>query len=73
MTDSERKLVTALVWMVQQYLPHYEDEVDSYAESAGETAIAALADFGLMQVVNTRFGPWTEAGKKFIEEKRWPR
>jgi hypothetical protein len=32
----------------------------------GELAIEALADFGLMEIINTRFGRWTEAGKKFI-------
>jgi hypothetical protein len=63
MTDSEKKLVIALVWMVRQYLDEHGDEVDSRSMSAGERAIAALADFGLMEVVNTRFGRWTEAGR----------
>jgi hypothetical protein len=36
--------------------------------SAGEHAIDALADFGLMEVVNIRFGRWTGAGKKFVAE-----
>jgi len=36
--------------------------------SAGEHAIDALADFGLMEVVHTRFGRWTDAGKKFVAE-----
>jgi hypothetical protein len=68
MTDSEKKLLIALVLMVRQYLRQYGDEVDSLAESAGEHAIEALADFGLMEAVNTRFGRWTEAGKQFLEE-----
>lgn len=37
-------------------------------ESAGQLAIQALADFGLMEIVDSRFGRWTEAGKKFSEE-----
>jgi hypothetical protein len=67
-TDSEKKLLIALVAMVHQHLYEYEDEVDSLAVSAGQFAIEALADFGLMEVVNTRFGRWTELGKKFSEE-----
>jgi hypothetical protein len=67
-TDGEKKLLIALVAMVHQYLNRYGDEVDNLAESAGEHAIEVLADFGLMELVNTRFGRWTEAGKKFSEE-----
>ena len=65
MTSSEKKLSIALVLMVSQYLGEDGDEVDSRSMSAGEHAIAALADVGLMEVVNTRFGRWTEAGKQF--------
>jgi hypothetical protein len=68
MTDREKKLLIALVKMVDQYLDNYQDEVDSRSMSAGEHAIAALADFGLMKVVHTRFGRWTDAGKKFVAE-----
>jgi hypothetical protein len=68
MTDSEKKLLIALVAMVHQYLHEYDDEVDNIAESAGEFAIQVLADFGLMEIVNTRFGRWTEAGKNFSQE-----
>jgi hypothetical protein len=69
MTDSEQKLLVALVLMVNQYLHKYGDEVDSLSESAGEHVIEALADYGLMEIVNTRFGRWTEAGKQFCREK----
>ena len=62
MTDNEKKLVIALVRMVDQYLDRYGDEVDSRSMSAGEQAIEVLAGFGLMEAVNTRFGRWTEAG-----------
>jgi hypothetical protein len=68
MTDREKKLLIALVKMVDQYLDNHQDEVDSRSMSAGEHAIAALADFGLMKVVHTRFGRWTDAGKKFVAE-----
>ena len=68
MTDSEKKLLTALVAMVHQHLHAYGDEVDNLAESAGERAFQVLADFGLMELANTRFARWTEAGKKFLEE-----
>jgi hypothetical protein len=70
MTDREKNLLVALAKMVDQYLDSYEDEVDSRSMSAGEHAIEALAEFGLMDVVNTRFGRWTEAGKKFLEETK---
>ena len=68
MTDSEKKILIALVLMVRQYLHKYDDEVDSLAESAGEHAIEALAEFGLMEAVNTHFGRWTEAGKQLLKE-----
>jgi len=68
MTDSEKKLLIALVLMVNQYLDQYDDEADSRSMSAGEHAIEALTDFGLMEVVNTRFGRWTEAGERFRRE-----
>jgi hypothetical protein len=69
MTGSEQKLLIALVRMVNQYLDEYGDEVDSRSMSAGEHAIEALAGFGFMEVVNTRFGRWTEAGKQFRREE----
>lgn len=68
MTDGEEKLLVALVMMVHQHLTERGDEVDTLAESAGEHAIEALADCGLMELVNTRFGRWTEAGKRFRRE-----
>jgi len=68
--DREDKLLLALVKMVNQFLPCYEDEVDSIAESAGEHAIEALAAYGLMEQVNSRFGRWTEEGKALIARNR---
>jgi hypothetical protein len=68
MTESEQKALIALILMVDQYLGS-EDQVDSNSMRAGEQAIAALATYGLMEVINTRFGRWTEAGNKFRREK----
>jgi hypothetical protein len=70
MTGREKKLLVALAKMVDQYLDCYQDEVDSRSMSAGEHAIGALAEFGLMDVINARFGRWTEAGKKFVAETK---
>ena len=68
MTDSEKKLVIALVRMVDQYLDRSGDDVDSRAMFAGEQAIEVLAGFELMEAANTRFGRWTEAGNRLLEE-----
>jgi hypothetical protein len=68
MTESERKALIALVLMVDQFLGS-EDIVDSSSMRAGEQAIAALAGYGLMEVVQSRFGRWTEAGNRFRREK----
>ena len=68
MTEREQKLLIALVKMVSQYLTEYDDEVDSISQSAGEHALEVLADFGLLQTLNTRFGRWTEEGKRFRRE-----
>jgi hypothetical protein len=70
MTGREKKLLVALAKMVDQYLDCYQDEVDSRSMSAGEHAIGALAEFGLMDVINARFERWTEAGKKFVAETK---
>jgi hypothetical protein len=72
MTDSEKKLLIALVQMVKQYLDEHGDEVDSLSMSAGEHAIEALAAFGLMERANPRMGRWTRAGNEFIEEYVYP-
>jgi hypothetical protein len=65
MSDKEQKLLVALVLMVNQYLDDEGNEVDSRSMSAREHAIKALAEFGLMEDVNTRFGRWTDAGRRF--------
>ena len=65
MTEREQKLLIVLVKMVSQYLDEDGDEVDSISESAGEHALEVLADFGLMEALNARFGRWTEEGERF--------
>jgi hypothetical protein len=70
MTGPEKKLLVALAKMVDQYLDCYQDEVDSRSMSAGEHAIGALAEFGLMDIINARLGRWTDAGKKFVAEAK---
>ena len=43
MTDSEQKLLVALVLMVNQHLDEFGDEVDTLSVSAGEHARGAAA------------------------------
>lgn len=74
LSEREEKLLQALVCMVDQYLLTYDggrpqdrdEPLDSMAMSAGESAILALVDYGLMEdVTESRvMGRWTEAGKK---------
>jgi hypothetical protein len=68
MTDREKMLLIALIKMVDQYLDPDDGFVDSRSMSAGEHAIEALAGFGLMDNIHTRFGRWNEAGYKFFAE-----
>jgi hypothetical protein len=46
----------------------YDDGVDTLAQSAGEEAVLALAEFGLMDRVSARLGRWTPEGKRFLIE-----
>lgn len=74
LSEREEKLLQALVCMVDQYLLTYDGErprdrdepLDSMAMSAGEGAILALVDYGLMEdaTENRVMGRWTAAGKK---------
>lgn len=43
----------------------YDDGVDTLAQSAGEEAVLALAEFGLMDRVSARLGRWTPDGGIF--------
>lgn len=71
----ERVLLGALVEMVDRCLDPYEngrirddDSVDTLAQSAGDGAVLALAQFGLMDRVSARIGRWTPEGKRFLAE-----
>ncbi|WP_043619722.1 hypothetical protein [Ensifer sp. ZNC0028] len=69
MEDRQMLTLKALALMVQQYLEERSDGlVDSYAMSAGESAIEALAAFGYMEVseFGARFGRWTDAGRALL-------
>lgn len=70
MTDGEKKLLTALVKMVDQYLHESDDLVESRSMSSGEHAIAAPTDYGLLATIDPRFGQWNEAGQRFRREAR---
>jgi hypothetical protein len=66
MDDREKRLLVALVKMVRQYLDHADDGVvDSLSMSAGEHAIAVLAEYGLMEVISGRAGRWTKKSEEF--------
>ena len=66
MTDAEKRLLVALAWMAEQYLRD-GDNLDNQAMSAGELALEALAQYGLVTVTHGgRCGSWTEAGKEFL-------
>jgi hypothetical protein len=63
MTDREKLLLVALVYVTRQYLAERGDIV--YGDnSAGERVIAALTSFGLMEPVSAVVSRWTEEGKK---------
>jgi len=65
----EDRLLKALVIMVDRLLQRNGGQVDTLAESAGEDAVEALVDFGLMEFVyKPRFARWTEAGTAFLAE-----
>jgi hypothetical protein len=75
MTEQEEKLLEALAYMARQYLDTYPDgTVDSYAMSAGERAILALVDYGLMENATGErgriLGRWTHAGNRVLKITR---
>jgi hypothetical protein len=62
MTEAEIKLVSALALMVEQY-PGTDNGLDSLCMSAGERALEALAERGLVTIEDGgRCGRWTAAG-----------
>jgi hypothetical protein len=71
--EKERRLLMALVEMVEQHLHETDDGVVlSYAMSAGEHAIQMLVEYELMEVQGRGHinGRWTEAGMKFRSSSR---
>lgn len=67
MTDPERRLLTALAAMCDQYIgrhsnTHQPVSVDHLCLSAGERAVALLIEYGLVGEDDGRGGLWTEAG-----------
>ena len=69
MTEREKRMARAIIAVTEQYLHKQNDLIDSNALSAAEMTIGALAEAGLMEVVDKGriFGRWTEAAKQF-----WP-
>lgn len=66
MTDAERRLLVALAWMCEQYLGDGKGEwLDHQAMSAGEDAIALLAQYGMVEP-SGRGGRWTDAGRALL-------
>ena len=64
MSDTERKLLTALAMMCAQYIE--EDGVlDHQSMRAGERAVAVLVEQGLVNP-SGRGGSWTEAGQALL-------
>ena len=59
----------ALAWMCEQYIGSGRaDYLDHECMSAGEEAVAVLADYGLVEVTSVRGGNWTEAGKALLDQ-----
>jgi hypothetical protein len=71
MSEPERKLLIALVLMVEQYLTSGR-VLDNLAEHAGEMALEVLADHGLvtLQPGSYRFAQWTDAGRQLLMSQR---
>ena len=64
MQDMERKLLSALARMCEQYLEQ-GGVLDHEFISAGENAIALLAEHGLVEPT-PRGGTWTHAGRAVL-------
>jgi hypothetical protein len=67
MTDAERRLLSALAWMCEQYLGDGKaDGLDHMCMGAGEDAVELLVKYGLVSP-SGRGGTWTEAGKALLD------
>jgi hypothetical protein len=68
--DAEKKLLIALVYMVEQYLERDDGLLDHQFMTAGETAIEVLRERGLIESdEGGRFARWSEAGNRFRNSK----
>lgn len=66
MTENEFRLLRCLAWMCDQYLtPHEGIGLDHLYMSAGEHAVDALAEYGLI-TIDHRGGDWTAAGQALL-------
>ena len=44
------------------------DLLDHQCISAGEDAVAVLADYGLVEITSVREAKWTDAGKALLDQ-----
>jgi hypothetical protein len=64
--DAEKKLLIALIYMVEQYLERDDGLLDHKFMTAGETAIEALTERGLVESdEGGRFARSSGAGNRF--------
>ena len=67
MTENEQRLLSALAWMCEQYIGGGRaGSLDHQCITAGENAVAVLADYGLVEVTSVREGKWTDAGQALL-------
>lgn len=67
-TREERRILEALAWMCEQYLKDGPNTLDDMAMSAGQEALAVLAEYGYVDTDGGgRGGRWTEAGRALLD------
>jgi hypothetical protein len=68
MTTNEKRLLSALAWMCEQYIGSGKQAaLDHECMGAGEDAVALLVEYGLIDPAG-RGGFWTETGKALLAE-----
>ena len=72
MTHAEERLLHTLVGMCQQYLQTPDGGLDHEWMSAGEDAVALLAEYKLVEP-SGRGGDWTAAGLTLLTSPDVPR
>ena len=65
MTESEKKLLSALAKMAAQYLETEQGNLDHLHMTAGQRTVRVLAEYGLV-IDDGRNSRWTEAGKALL-------